>query len=71
MKQEQEQGQPTHDEKCDAEGCNHTSDEQPMYLHARCHIRSPLWAILYQGKLFMVCAECDAPVKTFDLTVNH
>lgn len=47
----------------DANG--HASYE--MYLHSRCHPRTPTWAVLGGGFIRIECAECQKEIATFDL----
>ena len=47
---------------CHAEGCDHSSHDTEMYLHPKCHVGSPTWAIYEEGVLNVKCAECDALV---------
>ena len=37
--------------------CGKESDE-PIYFHAKCHIKSPTWVVYYNGFIKVVCAEC-------------
>lgn len=48
--------------ECEECGC-----EGKLYLHSRCHVESPTWAVLDQEKseLEIVCAECELPIVKF------
>jgi hypothetical protein len=49
---------------CSMEGCG--SEEGPVYLHASCHLESPLWISFSEGALTVTCAEC----KTFVTSIK-
>lgn len=42
--------------------------EEALYLHARCHPRSPTWAVLTGDVLTIECAECQTVVVQFRIT---
>jgi hypothetical protein len=45
--------------------CDGCGDEGSLYLHSRCHIQSPTWAVLSGDVLTIKCAECEAVVVRF------
>jgi len=47
---------------CHAEGCDHSSHDTEMYLHPRCHVGSPTWAVYEDGVVNVKCAECETLV---------
>jgi len=49
----------------ECEGCG--EDTVHVFLHSRCHIESPTWAVLNQetGELEIICAECRKPICKF------
>jgi hypothetical protein len=51
------------DEKC--EHCGEASEG--LYLHSRCHMEVPTWAVYYPDKKIVEirCAECDQIVTKF------
>lgn len=51
--------------KCQCENCGGETDK--LYLHSRCHIESPTWAILDQKnqEVEIICSECKAPIVKF------
>lgn len=51
---------------CQSPGCAHTG-EQPLFLHARCHLYAPTQANYLNGVLTLRCAECDALVAQFEI----
>lgn len=56
-------------EKCELCGCS----EDTLYLHSRCHIQHPTWAVLIDGgkRLRIECAVCGAEVGTFPLATGE
>lgn len=38
-----------------------------LYMHSRCHMEEPTWAILDQEKseLEIICAKCENPIVKF------
>jgi len=50
--------------RCQFPGCDHTSlncsakSAEPFYLHSRCHVSSPTWAIYQNGSLWITCSQC-------------
>lgn len=57
----------THGPQC---GCGAT--DQPMYLHSKCHIATPTWAVISaDGKTLTIeCAACGKEVGTFQVVRN-
>lgn len=58
--------------KCDL--CHDPSAGQPeeVYLHARCHLSAPLWALLGNGILTLKCCvpKCGRQVAQFKV-IEH
>lgn len=48
--------------KCDACG-----DDGSLYIHSRCHIGAPTWAVLSGAVLTIECAECRKVVARFQV----
>jgi hypothetical protein len=52
--------------KCNEPECDQCGEtEGGLYLHAKCHMSSPTWAILDGEKLTITCAECGKEVARF------
>ena len=49
-------------EKC--EGCG-AAGAEPLYLHGRCHLNAPTWAVLLDDVLTIQCAKCGKVVARF------
>lgn len=47
--------------QCDACG---DSGVEKLYLHPRCHLRSPLWVEYSDGIITATCAECGKHVTS-------
>ncbi len=51
--------------------------EDKLYLHSKCHMGDPTWAVLDQekGELEIICAVCEKPICKFEvkerLNENH
>ena len=43
---------------CHAEDCDHSGHDNEMYMHPRCHVGSPTWAVYEDGVINVKCAEC-------------
>jgi hypothetical protein len=52
---------------CHAEDCDHSSHDTEMYLHPKCHVGSPTWAIYEEGVINVKCSECDALVVRIEV----
>lgn len=48
------------DQKCDECG-----DEGSLYLHAKCHIEWPPWAVITADVLTLECSNCSKIVARF------
>jgi len=54
--------EPKQHKHCEDCGCT----EGPMYLHGRCHPKSPTWTSIHPDQTLVVeCAECGKTVATF------
>jgi hypothetical protein len=42
----------------DGSACDHSK----LYLHGRCHMGSPTWAVYSDGTLTIICATCEKPI---------
>ena len=42
--------------------CGHPSCEDPIYLHAACHMKAGTWVRYFDGVLTIVCSICEKPV---------
>ena len=53
---------------CTCDICN-GEKHNTIYLHSRCHIKSPTWTIynFEENTLTVICAECSKPIGTFKL----
>jgi RNase P subunit RPR2 len=47
--------------------CDACGDDGSLYLHARCHMHSPTWAVLSGDVLTIECAECGKVVARFQV----
>jgi len=47
--------------------CEECGNDEKLYLHSKCHIDVPTWAILDQKKseLEIICAECGELIVKF------
>ena len=41
------------------------NNEDYLYVHSRCHIRSPTWAKYNDDELIIECAECGKMIARF------
>lgn len=44
--------------QCGDPGCDHTSHDEPLFFHGRCHIESPTWTYYHNGYIKVICAVC-------------
>src|SRR5271157_3808527 len=49
--------------KC--EQCGGGCEQQPLYMHSRCHVPSPTYAVRFGDVLSVFCAECDKKIGAF------
>jgi hypothetical protein len=49
-----------------AEGHEH----DPFYIHSRCHMDAPIWAIYTEGVIIFKCAECDREITKVSVAVG-
>jgi len=47
---------------CSIPGCPCTRQDGEMWLHSRCHTRSPTWVAYRGGRLRIECAKCGREV---------
>lgn len=47
--------------------CNDCGEDGKLYLHSKCHMGDPTWAVLDQEKseLEIICATCEKPICKF------
>lgn len=57
--------------RCGNEDPEHECDHDELYLHSRCHPRSPVWAVYGDGKLQLQCAECDQTIVAVAVASDH
>ena len=50
--------------------CGRVSCEDPVYLHAACHIKAGTWARYFDGVLTIVCSVCESPVIEIAVAEN-
>ncbi len=51
-------------ERCPCAVCGSAGAAGEMYIHARCHVASPLWLVIepQRGTIRVECVECGAVV---------
>ena len=49
--------------------CGECGKTGKMFLHSKCHIGAPTWAVLDQenNELEIICSVCDKPICKFKL----
>ena|ERR1700724_1271997 len=52
---------------CQTPGCDHRNHDA-VYLHARCHVASPLWAEYYGSALRLCCRKCRGLIEMVEAT---
>ena len=55
---------------CQQPGCTHAHEEQPLHLHARCHLTAPPEIVYYKGSLFVSCPICQQFIARFLVAGN-
>ena len=49
--------------RCSVAGCDHKShDNEPLFFHGACHIRSDVEISYHNGQLLVGCATCQKPI---------
>lgn len=43
---------------CMTPGCTHHHEQDPLFLHGRCHPEAGLSAAAYKGSILMFCKRC-------------
>jgi hypothetical protein len=57
--------------RCIIPGCNHTSKDEWMYLHARCHREAKVWAKYRNGVLSVECGRCHREVVSVNVAAAY
>jgi len=52
---------------CRVPGCAHDHANQPLYIHAGCHISGRIQVAYYNGHFYVSCQECGGFIARFEI----